>query len=333
MDKVVVLGAGSWGTALSIVLSKVGHEVFLWEFSKEKADEIQKTRENKKFLPSIKLPDNIHIVNDKKDLLKDVNYVVCSVPSQVLRSVMKEFLDQLTENHIIINTAKGLEMSTGLRLSEVIKEELPEKYHDNIVVLSGPTHAEEVALGLPTVIVASGKVDRAKEVQKLFNEENFRVYVNEDIIGVELGGAVKNCLAIGAGIADGIGFGDNTKAALITRGIAEITRYGKAKGAKEITFTGLSGIGDLIVTCASKHSRNRHVGEELGRGKTLDEILSEMVMVAEGVPTVKAVYEDARALGVSMPIIEGIYSVLYENVDGRQIVVNLMNRASKEEFY
>ncbi|MGF6905909.1 NAD(P)H-dependent glycerol-3-phosphate dehydrogenase [Fusobacterium sp. PH5-44] len=333
MDKVVVLGAGSWGTALSIVLSKGGHEVFLWEFSKEKADEIQKTRENKKFLPSVKLPDNIHVVNDKKDLLKNIDYIVCSVPSQVLRHVIKEFSDQLTENHVIINTAKGLEMSTGLRLSEVIKEELPEKYHNNVVVLSGPTHAEEVGLGLPTVIVASGKIDVAKKVQKLFSEENFKVYVNEDIIGVELGGAVKNCLAIGAGIADGIGFGDNTKAALITRGIAEITRYGRAKGAKEITFSGLSGIGDLIVTCASKHSRNRHVGEELGRGKKLDEILAGMLMVAEGVPTVKAVYEDAKALGVSMPIIEGIYSVLYENVDGRQVVVNLMNRASKEEFY
>ena len=333
MKKVVVLGAGSWGTALSMVLSGKGYEVFLWEVLKEKAEEIEKTRENKKFLPSIKLNDNIHVVNDKEDILKDIEYVVCSVPSQVLRSVVKEFIPQLTKNHIIINTAKGLEMSTGLRLSEVLKEELPKEYHDNIVVLSGPTHAEEVAVGLPTTIVASGKLEIAKKVQELFNCENFRVYASEDMIGVEIGGAVKNCLAIGAGIADGMGFGDNTKAALITRGIAEIIRYGKANGAKEITFSGLSGIGDLIVTCASKHSRNRHVGEMLGKGKSLEEILSEMVMIAEGVPTVKAVYTNAKKLNVSMPIIEGIYSVLYENVDGRQVVVDLMNRASKEEFY
>ena len=239
----------------------------------------------------------------------------------------------MTEDMLLVNTAKGIEVSTGMRLSEVMKDEIKGKFHKNIVVLSGPTHAEEVAVGIPTTIVAAGEKEKAAEIQELFNSKVFRVYLSEDVVGVELGAAVKNCLAIGAGIADGMGFGDNTKAALITRGIAEMIRYGKACGAKEITFSGLSGIGDLIVTCASKHSRNRHVGECLGKGQDIQTILNEMTMVAEGVPTVKAVYEQIQKLNISMPILEATYNIIYKNANAGNMVEELMERTLKEEFY
>lgn len=333
MKKVVIIGSGSWGTALGFVLAGKGYDVTLWEYNKQQAENIQNSRENTRYLPGVKLPNNLNITSESKDLLKDVRYVIFSVPSQVLRTVIRQFSPQITEEMILVNTAKGIEVSTGMRLSEVIKDEIIGKYHKNIVILSGPTHAEEVSIGLPTTIVAAGKKDKAAEIQELFNTKDFRVYLNEDIIGVEIGAAVKNCLAIGAGIADGIGFGDNTKAALITRGIAEMTRFGKALGADERTFSGLSGIGDLIVTCASKHSRNRYVGECLGRGQTIHEILKSMIMVAEGVPTVKAVYEQAQSLNISMPIVEATYNIIYNNADAREMVEELMKRELKEEFY
>uniref|UniRef100_UPI00258474B1 NAD(P)H-dependent glycerol-3-phosphate dehydrogenase n=1 Tax=uncultured Fusobacterium sp. TaxID=159267 RepID=UPI00258474B1 len=279
MKKIVIIGAGSWGTALGLVLASKDYDVTLWEHNKERAEEVQNSRENKRYLPGIKLPDNMHITSESEDLLNGVKYVIFSVPSQSLREVISRFSPQITEDMILVNTAKGIEVSTGMTLSEVMKDEIKGKFHKNIVVLSGPTHAEEVAVGIPTTIVAAGEREKAAEIQELFNSKVFRVYLSEDVVGVELGAAVKNCLAIGAGIADGMGFGDNTKAALITRGIAEMIRYGKACGAKEITFSGLSGIGDLIVTCASKHSRNRHVGECLGKGQDIQTILSEMTMV------------------------------------------------------
>ena len=333
MEKIVVMGAGSWGTALAILLAEKGNEVTLWEYQKEKAENIEKERENKVFLPGAKFPETLHVTSETEGLLEEVKYVVFSVPSQVLRSVIGKLSPQLTEDIILINTAKGLEMSTGLRMSEVMKEEILGKYHKNIVALSGPTHAEEVANKLPTTILAAGVEEKAREVQELFNTNNFRVYLGKDIIGVEIGGAVKNCLAIAAGICDGLGYGDNTKAALITRGLAEIGRFGKSLGADEKTFTGLSGIGDLIVTCASQHSRNRYVGEKLGKGMSLEAILDEMVMVAEGVPTVKAVYEKAQELKVSMPILEAVYKTIYENANARKMVEELMVRNLKEEFY
>ncbi|MGL4393282.1 MAG: NAD(P)H-dependent glycerol-3-phosphate dehydrogenase [Fusobacteriaceae bacterium] len=332
MEKIVVIGAGSWGTTLGIVLAKNGHDVSLWEYDKVQAEKISKERENKKYLPNIKLPENLTITSESENLLAGVSTIIFSIPSQVLRGVVARFADQITDKITIVNTAKGIEISSGLRLSEVIKDEIRGKYHKNIVVLSGPTHAEEVSLGIPTTIVASGETEVAKKVQEQFSNKFFRVYVGTDIIGAELGGAVKNCLAIGAGIADGIGFGDNTKAALITRGLAEMTKYGVACGANEKTFTGLTGIGDLIVTCASKHSRNRHVGEELGRGKSMETILKEMVMVAEGVPTVKAVYESAQKLKIEMPIINAIYDVIYNNASAKIAVTELMGRDLKEEF-
>ena len=333
MKKVVIIGAGSWGTALGLVLARKGYDITLWEFNKERAEEIQKERENKRYLPGIKFPDNLNVTYEKEGLLEGIKYVVFSVPSQVLRGVIRGFSNDLTEDMLLVNTAKGIEVTTGMRLSEVMKDEIKGKFHKNIVVLSGPTHAEEVAIGIPTTIVAAGEKEKAAEIQELFNSKVFRVYLSEDVVGVELGAAVKNCLAIGAGIADGMGFGDNTKAALITRGIAEMTRFGKALGADERTFSGLSGIGDLIVTCASKHSRNRHVGECLGKGQAIQEILDNMTMVAEGVPTVKAVYEQAQKLNISMPIIEATYNIIYNNANAKKMVEELMERELKVEFY
>ncbi|MGL5578801.1 MAG: NAD(P)H-dependent glycerol-3-phosphate dehydrogenase, partial [Fusobacteriaceae bacterium] len=288
--------------------------------------------ENSKFLPGHRFPENLSITNKSDNLLDGMDAVIFSVPSQVLRGVISKFSDQIKENTIIVNTAKGIEISSGLRLSEVIKEEILGKYHKNIVVLSGPTHAEEVANAIPTTIVAAGDPENAKKIQEIFNNPNFRVYAGTDLIGVEIGGAVKNCLAIGAGIADGMGFGDNTKAALMTRGLAEMTKYGVALGAQEKTFSGLTGIGDLIVTCASKHSRNRYVGEKLGQGESMENILAGMVMVAEGVPTVKAVFQKSQELGIDMPIVKGIYDVIYNGADAKSIVYGLMNRELKFEF-
>ena len=333
MEKVVVIGAGSWGTALSMILAKKGYDVTMWEHNKEIAEKLIFERENKRLLPGVKFPENLKIEWNLDGLLSGVNYVIFSVPSQVLRGVMAKISSQIEESMILINTAKGIEVLSGETLSHVMKDEIKGKYHKNIVILSGPTHAEEVAQELPTTIVAAGELDKAKKVQELFNTENFRVYVSEDIAGVELGGAVKNCLAIGAGIADGLGYGDNAKAALITRGIAEMIRFGKVMGADERTFSGLTGIGDLVVTCASQHSRNRYVGERLGKGEKIEDILKSMVMVAEGVPTVKAVYFKKIELDISMPIVEAIYSIIYEGASAKEKVKELMTRELKEEFY
>lgn len=332
MNKVVVMGAGSWGTALAIVLGSKGKDVTLWEYNKERAELLKEERENKVFLKGAEFPETLKVTNEIEGLLKGVECVVISVPSQVLRSVINKIGDQLNENIIIVNTSKGLEIETGLRMSEVIKDEIIGKYHKNVITLSGPTHAEEVAFKLPTTIVAAGETKAATKVQEMFNTKEFRVYENNDITGVEIGGAVKNGIAIAAGIADGMKLGDNTKAALITRGLTEIMRLGEAMGAKRETFSGLSGIGDLIVTCASGHSRNRHVGEQLGKGKKLDEILKEMEMVAEGVPTVKAVYKVAKKYKVDMPILEGVYKVLYEDKEAKEMVEELMTRDLKKEF-
>ncbi len=332
MGKIVVMGAGSWGTALARIIASKGNKVTLWDYNEERAKLLQKSRVNEKFLSHAEFPETLQVTSQIEGLLDDVEYLIMAVPSQVLRSVIAKISDQLTEKTIIVNTAKGIEISTGMRLSRVIKDEVLGKFHKNIVVLSGPTHAEEVAKNLPSAIVAAGESGCAKKIQELFNTENFRVYESNDIIGVELGGAVKNGIAIAAGAADGIGFGDNTKAALITRGLAEMVRFGEALGARAETFSGLTGMGDLIVTCASTHSRNRHVGQKLGEGKKLKEILEEMEMVAEGVPTVKAVYELAQKKKVSMPILEGVYKVLYENKLATEMVKELMTRDLKREF-
>ncbi len=333
MENVVVMGGGSWGTALAVLLAEKNHNVTLWEYNAEQAENLKKDRENKNYLPGIKFPENLKITNKIEGLLQDVSFLVMSIPSQYLRNIIAKVADQIHSDMLIINTGKGIEVSSKKRLSEVIKDEIYGKFHNNIVVLSGPTHAEEVAKKIPSAIVAAATKENAQKVQELFNTNYFRVYINTDIIGVELGGALKNCIAIAAGMADGMGFGDNSKAAIVTRGIAEIMRFGQEFGAKTETFSGLSGIGDLIVTCTSKHSRNRYVGENLGKGKTIEEVLDKMLMVAEGVPTVKAVYTIAKENNINMPIIEALYSIIYNGVKPQEILEKLMTRDLKEEFY
>lgn len=332
MEKIVVIGAGSWGTALAVVLAKKGYQVVMWEYLPEKAKELQEKRENPIFLPGVKFPPTITVTNSLEDILKDSNFLLFSVPAQVLRKVVPLIAPQLREDITIINSAKGIEVSSGLRLSEVIKEEILGKYHKNIIALSGPTHAEEVGIELPSAIVAAGDLERGKKVQQLFSTDYFRVYTSTDILGVELGGAVKNCIAITSGISDGLGYGDNSRAALITRGLAEMSRFGQFFGADPKTFAGLAGMGDLIVTCTSKHSRNRGVGERVGKGEKVEDILSSMVMVAEGVPTLKAVKELADRHGISMPIVNATYGIVYEGKSIKEALYSLMNRELKEEF-
>ncbi|MGM0507710.1 MAG: NAD(P)H-dependent glycerol-3-phosphate dehydrogenase [Fusobacteriota bacterium] len=333
-NKIVVMGAGSWGTTLAILLAKKGNDVTLWEYMPEVAEKLKKDRENKTYLKGVKFPDNLKVTNNTENLLSDVNYLVFSVPSQYLRNIVKLVASQMREELTIVDTGKGIEIDTQKRLSQVIEDEIEEKYHNNIVVLSGPTHAEEVAKKKPSAIVAAAKERYiAKKVQGLFSTSYFRVYSNTDIVGVELAGALKNCIAIASGVSDGMNYGDNTKAALITRGLQEMVRFGREFGANEKTFSGLSGIGDLITTCTSKHSRNRYFGEELGKGKKKDQILENMVMVAEGVPTVKAVYEIAKSRSISMPVVEGLYDIIYNEKAPEKILSKLMNRELKDEFY
>jgi glycerol-3-phosphate dehydrogenase (NAD(P)+) len=331
MEKVVVMGAGSWGTALAILLAKKGFEVLMWEYKEDRAEQLKKERTNSLFLEGVNFPENLQITSSTENILDGVEYVVFSVPSQALRGVVAKISSQLRDEITLINTAKGLELSTGMRLSEVIKDEILGKFHKNIVVLSGPTHAEEVSKELPSAIVAAGSKERSEKVQELFNTNYFRVYRSTDQIGVELGGALKNCIAVASGISDGLGYGDNSRAALIARGLTEISRFAITLGAREKTFSGLAGMGDLIVTCTSKHSRNRAFGERIGKGEKLNEILSSMHMVAEGVVAIKAVKELAQRENIDMPIVEAAYKVIYEEGNIEQILRELIQRELKEE--
>lgn len=334
LENIVVMGGGSWGTALAVLLAENGHSVTLWEFSPEAASNMEKDRENKIYLKGVKFPENLRVTNKIENLLVDKSFLIMSIPSQYLRSIISKVAEQISSELIIVNTAKGLEIASHQRLSEVIKEEILGKFHKNILVLSGPTHAEEVAMKMPSaIVVASKDKENAQKVQKIFSNDYFRVYINSDIAGVEIGGSLKNCIAIAAGIVDGMGFGDNSKAAIISRGTSEIIRFGERFGADFKTFSGLSGVGDLIVTCTSKHSRNRYVGECLGKGQTMEEIMKDMVMVAEGVPTTKAVYEISKEKKIEMPIIDALYSVLYEGKNPKSMIEALMKRELKEEFY
>ncbi len=329
MSKISVIGSGSWGTAIAILLSKNGNDVVLWSRGKEKAEKIAQDRENKEYLPDIKLPDNIKVTYIDEDV-KNSDMIILAVPSKAVRETSKKFLPYFSENQIIVNLAKGIEEGSLLRLSEVIKEVVP---FCRVGVLSGPSHAEEVGKGLVAACVAASEdIEVAEEIQKVFMSPTFRVYTNTDIIGVEIGGAMKNLIALAAGISDGVGFGDNSKAALMTRGIVEISRLGVAMGGKAETFSGLSGIGDLIVTCTSKHSRNRMAGILLGKGKTLEETLKEVHMVVEGVNTAKAAYDLSVKYNVDMPITKEIYDVLFCGQDTKQAVVNLMTRDKTAEI-
>lgn len=327
--KIAVIGSGGWGTAISILLSGKGHDVYLWSWIQEETDRLAKDRENKEFLPNVKFPDKIHCTHDMAECTDGAELIITAAPSPATRNTAKQLSPHVKEGQRIINISKGLEEGTLLRLSQVYKEEIPQA---NVSVMSGPSHAEEVSRGLPTTnVVASEDMETAKFIQDIFMCEMFRVYTSTDIIGVELGGALKNVIALCAGISDGLGYGDNTKAALMTRGLAEMSRLGIAMGAKEKTFMGLSGVGDLIVTCTSMHSRNRRAGILLGEGKTLQETLDSVHMVVEGVNTAAAAYEMSKKYNVEMPIVEEAYNILYNNRDAREAVLLLMTREKKEE--
>ncbi|MDP4181896.1 MAG: NAD(P)H-dependent glycerol-3-phosphate dehydrogenase [Bacillota bacterium] len=327
--KISVIGAGSWGTALSVLLAKNGHNVRMWSYDKDEADSLNIHRENMLKLPGVKLPEDVYCTNDIEEAMKDSQAVIMVVPSQTMRANAKEISRYTKKGQIIVTCSKGLEEGSFLTMSDIIKEEVPEA---KIVALSGPSHAEEVGREIPTAVVAASLDENASLfVQDIFMSPMFRVYNNSDIIGVELGGAIKNVIALCAGISDGLGFGDNTKAALMTRGIAEMSRLGELMGAKAKTFSGLAGIGDLIVTCTSMHSRNRRAGILIGNGKSLEEALSEVKMVVEGVTTTKAAYHLAKKLDVEMPITTQAREVLFNGKNAKKAVVDLMMRDKKYE--
>ncbi len=331
--KIGVVGAGSWGTALANLLGNKGFKVDFWVFEKEVKEDIDKYRENKVFLPDISLSSNIFPSNDIADAVKEKDMVLIVVPSHVMRITAKKISGLIDKGTIIVSASKGIENSTHLTMTGVLKECISSIPEDNFAVLSGPSFAREVAKNYPTAVtVASKRPDVASFIQHLFATQFFRVYTNDDIIGVELGGAVKNVIAIAAGIIDGLGLGLNTRAALITRGLAEIKRLGKAMGAKPETFTGLAGAGDLVLTCTGDLSRNHMVGKKIGESKKLKDILSEMCMVAEGINTTKSVYDLSKKLGVEMPITQEIYSILYENISPKEALLKLMTRDLKQEI-
>ncbi|MCP8616711.1 NAD(P)H-dependent glycerol-3-phosphate dehydrogenase [Salirhabdus salicampi] len=333
MKKIAVVGAGSWGTALSLVLGDNKHDVRLWTHRREQAEEINRSRQNKKYLNGVTLPDNVTAHFDMEQALVDVDAIVLVVPTKAMREVCQEISQLLKQSVTIIHAAKGIEPGTFKRVSEIIEEEIPSHLHNGVVVLSGPSHAEEVGLRHPTTVtVSSHNLTEAEVAQDLFINEHFRVYTNPDIIGVELGGALKNIIALGAGISDGLNYGDNAKAALITRGLAEIARLGTSLGANPLTFSGLTGVGDLIVTCTSSHSRNWRAGNMLGKGFKLTEVLEEMGMVVEGVRTTKAAYQLAKAQGEEMPITSGIYHVLFNEENPKDVVDRLMTRGRTHEM-
>ncbi|TKJ42143.1 glycerol-3-phosphate dehydrogenase [candidate division LCP-89 bacterium B3_LCP] len=329
---IAVLGAGSWGTTLALVLHGKGFPVRLWEFRKEAAIRLQQDKENREFLPGIPLPVSMSIHHDAVECLQGANVVLLAIPSQFVRSAMERMVDYFPTNALIVNAAKGIEEDTLKRSSEVVADLFPHVLPNQYAALSGPSHAEEVSRGIPTsVVAASPSLDTARTVQELFYTPSFRVYASQDLIGVELGAALKNVIAIGTGISDGLGFGDNTKGALLTRGLAEMTRLGVKLGGQPRTFAGLSGMGDLITTCMSSHSRNRYVGEQVGKGKTLEEVEAGMSMIAEGVCTTRSTYQLSRRENVPMPICEAAYTVLFEDKDPKQAVIDLMTRELKVE--
>lgn len=329
MAKISVLGSGSWGLALALLLHNNGHEVLLWSARPENARKLREKRENPDRLPGVRLPDEIDVLTDMERALKDVDVTVLAVASPYIRSTAHKMAPFVCKDQKIVNVAKGIEEKTLKTLSEVIEEEIPQ---GNVAVLSGPSHAEEVGRGLPTTCVISAhSQETAEYLQSIFVSPVFRVYTTPDILGVELGGALKNVIALAAGTADGLGYGDNTKAALITRGITEIGRLGKKMGAQMETFYGLSGIGDLIVTCASKHSRNRKAGYLIGQGYTMEEAMKEVQMVVEGVYSARAARELAEKYEVEMPIITEVNRVLFEGKSAAEAVMDLMLRDKKVE--
>ncbi len=330
MSKVSFLGAGSWGTALAIMLANNGHEVVLWSAVQSEVDMLTEHREHVNRLPGVKLPESIIVTSNLKLACSDNDLIVFSVASPYVRATAKAAAEYIKKGQKIVNVAKGIEEDTLYTLRDIICEEIPDA---DVSVLSGPSHAEEVSIGMPTtVVVGAAEKETADKIQEIFMNDVFRVYTSPDIIGIELGGSIKNVIALAAGICDGLGFGDNTKAALITRGITEISRLGIAMGGKLETFCGLSGIGDLIVTCTSNHSRNHNAGYLIGQGKTMKEAMDEVNQVVEGVFSAKAAYDLAKKYNVSMPIVEQINRVLFENVPATEAIKNLFNREKCSEY-
>ena len=329
MANVGIMGAGSWGTALALLLHKNGHNVTVWSINEDEVKMLSIKREHESKLPGVKIPDDMEFTSEMESAIKGKDFIVLAVPSPFTRSTARNMKPYVAEGQIIVDVAKGIEESTLMTLSQQIEEEIPQA---NVAVLSGPSHAEEVGRGLPTIVVIGAKTkETAEYLQDMFMNEVFRVYTSPDMLGMELGGSLKNVIALAAGIADGLGYGDNTKAALITRGIAEIARLGVKMGGAIESFTGLTGIGDLIVTCASVHSRNRKAGYLIGQGMSMQEAMDEVKMVVEGVYSTKAAVKLGKEYGVSLPIIDKVNEVLFEGKDPREAVNELMLRDSKAE--
>lgn len=333
MDQhVAIFGAGSWGTALSVLLANAGHPVTLWARRAAAAAAMRHTRHNPTYLPDIEVPSSVRVTSDLSEAAAQADCWAIATPSQAVRGVAKALRSYTRSDLLVVSMAKGIENGSLETTTEVLNEVLAGVPRDRIGVLYGPSHAEEVAARMPTAVVAAAPAhDTAEHIQSVFMTDRFRVYVNTDVVGVEVAGSVKNVLALAAGISDGIGYGDNAKAALLTRGLAEIRRLGMVMGARAETFSGLAGIGDVIATCTSTHSRNRHVGEQVGRGRTLEEVESEMSMVAEGVRTTKSVYDLARRYAIEMPITEAVYSILFKGKKPEDAVDELMTRDAKRE--
>lgn len=329
MANVGIIGAGSWGTALSSLLYDNGHQVTVWSIDENEVRMLNEEREHKTKLPGVKLPDDMIFTGDLESAVTEKDVLILAVPSPFTRATAKKMASYVAEGQIIVDVAKGIEESSLKTLSQQIEEEIPQA---DVAVLSGPSHAEEVGRRLPTTCVIGAKSkETAEYLQKMFISKVFRVYTSPDILGIELGGSLKNVIALAAGIADGLGYGDNTKAALITRGIAEIARLGVKMGGKIQTFTGLTGIGDLIVTCASMHSRNRKAGYLIGQGKSMQEAMDEVKMVVEGVYSAKAAAALAKKYGVSMPIVSEVNAVLFEGKNPAEAVDDLMQRELRSE--
>ncbi len=338
MTRVAIIGAGTWGTTLAIMLAEKTCDINLWARSREVYNDIKENRTNKKYTSGHKIPDNLTVFlgDDIAEILKDIDVVLFAVPSHVLRGIVTFFYQSLSENsgsiRAVVNAAKGLEIGSNLRLSEVLKETLPEKLQDKIAVLSGPNIANEILNRLPGVsVVSSSNEDILDYLQPIFSTQYFRIYTNTDTAGVEVGAAVKNVIAIAAGISDGLGYGSNTKASLITRGLFELSKVGKIYGANPNTFAGVAGMGDMITTCISSHSRNRFVGQQLAVGENIDTIKRNLQMVAEGINTVKALYDIAKNTKLDLPITEAVYKIIYCNADPKESVRGLMSRKFKSE--
>jgi glycerol-3-phosphate dehydrogenase (NAD(P)+) len=332
MKKIAIIGAGSWGTALALVAARAGSQIKLWAHSAEVANVLRLERENKIYLPGFPLPDAISPTNDLAESLADAEIVLTVVPSHVCREVYMQMLARLRPQMVFVNATKGIEIETGMRMEEVVRDVLKDHFEPRYTVLSGPSFALEVARDEPCAIVAAAhSVEWAATVQETFSTNRFRVYTNNDVTGVEIGGSIKNVMAIATGAVNGLGLGYNSAAALVTRGLAEMTRLAVRLGGRAETLAGLAGMGDLVLTCFGNLSRNRHVGFELGRGRKLEEIVGEMREVAEGVKTARAAHHLAQRLGVEMPITTGVYQMLYEGKSPQKLEIELMERPLKNE--